>query len=524
MATVLQICLILGVLLPLASFAVLVFFGQRFPAGAGLLHRAASGLRPRARHFESPEYEPPQYGPGEPLAGWIATAACALSCVLALVVLVIWAGDPETRGAWTRAAVDSAPIWLRLGSMPIEVGVRLDSLTVIVFFMVTFCATCIHVFSLGYMRGETGYTRFFAFLSLFCFSMLGLVIAANLMLTFVFWELVGVCSYFLIGHWFEKKSASNAAIKAFVVNRVGDFGFLFGLGLCIAFLGTLSLDQLPAVFEAGAHKAGWATGALSPAAEKVAEAVATRASQLFTTQLGGISLATLLGLGLFCGAIGKSAQFPLHVWLPDAMEGPTPVSALIHAATMVAAGVYMVARIYAVLTPGALFVISVIGCITLTMAALMAVVQTDIKRVLAYSTLSQLGYMVFGLGVGSWIGALFHLLTHAFFKALLFLGSGQVIAACHHEQDMRKMGGLAPKLKRTAGCFLIAVLAISGAGIPWTSIGLGGFYSKDEILVVAMARLHAYTGAGEAAGGWHVPTWLFALPVLIAWLTPLYMG
>jgi NADH-quinone oxidoreductase subunit L len=266
-------------------------------------------------------------------------------------------------------------------------------------------------------------------------------------------------------------------------------------------------------------------------------------------------LATWVGILLFCGAIGKSAQFPLQVWLPDAMEGPTPVSALIHAATMVAAGVYLVARIFVLLTPGAQMFIAVIGCITLTMAALIALVQVDIKRVLAYSTLSQLGYMIFALGIGAWVAALFHLLTHAFFKSLLFLGSGQVIAGCHHEQDMRKMGGLASKMPNTALTFAIAVLAISGAGIPWTNFGIGGFYSKDEILAVAYYRhqgaqavshdaqnsglpdarivpvgLPPAQEQGEVAasnnhaGGDKLPWLLFMLPMAIAYITPFYMG
>ncbi len=523
MSTVLQILLWLGVLTPLASFVALVFFGRRLPDGQALLQRAVGGMRVRARHFEPAghaEHGPQgSIGAGEPLAGWIATAACGLACVFSLFALLAWTnGEAADRVAWTKEAAVAATNWLSVGGVPIELGIRLDSLTVIVFFMITLCATCIHVFSLGYMRGEAGFTRFFAFLSLFLFSMLGLVVSSNLLLTFVFWELVGVCSYFLIGFWFEKKSASNAAIKAFVVNRVGDFGFLIGLSLALAFLGTLSLNSLPAAFESGAAQAGLISEATGETGHKVAAATSARAAMLFNLKILGVSLATWMGLGLFCGALGKSAQFPLHVWLPDAMEGPTPVSALIHAATMVAAGVYMLARVYPLLTPEALFVITIIGAITLTIAAFMALVQYDIKRVLAYSTLSQLGYMVFGLGVGAWTGALFHLLTHAFFKALLFLGSGQVIAACHHEQDMRRMGGLFSKLPKTASCFLLAVLAISGAGIPWLGPGLGGYYSKDEILAVAMARMHT------AIGGWELPVALFALPILVAWLTPLYMG
>ncbi|MEP0846294.1 MAG: NADH-quinone oxidoreductase subunit L [Phycisphaerae bacterium] len=573
MATALQACLLLGVFIPLASFVFLAFFGSKL-GGAARRHEHAHHEN---SHGHAEHGHPAAAAPGEPLAGWVATAAIAASLILALIATFIWAGgDGESRRAWSEQAAHGAALWTNLGSVPIHFGVNLDSLTVITFLMVTICSTCIHVFSVGYMAGDPRFARFFCFLSLFCFSMLGLVIARSLLFLFIFWELVGVCSYFLIGFWFEKKSASNAAIKAFVVNRVGDFGFVIGLGLCLVYLGTLSLDSAPAVFEAGARAAGWSSTELSAAAAAVPAEQAAHAARLFTTLLWGVPLATWLGIGLFCGAIGKSAQFPLQVWLPDAMEGPTPVSALIHAATMVAAGVYLVARVFLLLTPGAQMFIAVVGCITLTMAALIAIVQTDIKRVLAYSTLSQLGYMVFGLGVGAWVGALYHLLTHAFFKALLFLGSGQVIAGCHHEQDLRKMGGLASKMPNTAIAFLIAVLAISGAGLPWLNVGLGGYFSKDEILAVAFYRHFnadkpaAEHAAGERAAGdvaalgsgvpvllaanesahaaqshgddpqaghaaarpaphaappvSRVPAALFWLPIVIAYVTPFYMG
>ncbi len=513
----LQACLLVGVFVPLAGFALLVFFGQRFPRGGYGWERLAGGGHGGQRghgHGGGSREHAVTPAIGEPLAGWIATGAIGISFAAAVVAVVVWSGTAtDARPGLMRQAAESGVLWLNLGRVPVHFGVQLDSLTLIMFLMVSLCSLCIHVFSLGYMRGDPGFARFFAFLSLFCFSMLGLVISTNLLFMFVFWELVGVCSYFLIGFWFQKKSASDAAIKAFVVNRVGDFGFMIGLALCLVYLGTLSLHELPAVFEAGAAHAGWIDGPASPAALKVPSAAAERASLLFSSGFLGIAAATWLGIGLFCGAIGKSAQFPLQVWLPDAMEGPTPVSALIHAATMVAAGVYLVARIFAVLTPGAQLVIAGVGCITLTIAALMALVQTDIKRVLAYSTLSQLGYMIFGLGVGAWIGALFHLLTHAFFKALLFLGAGQVIAGCHHEQDLRRMGGLRRRMPRTAWTFLVAVLAISGAGIPYTPIGVGGFFSKDEILAVAMGRTgvlaaeHEDThdaAPGEQGGGEHV--------------------
>jgi len=361
--------------------------------------------------------------------------------------------------------------------------------------MVTLVSTCIFLFSVGYMAGHSDeidgvskYHRFFTYLCLFDFSMLLLVIADSLLLLFIAWELVGLCSYLLIGFYFHKKSASNAAIKAFVTNRVGDFGFIVGLGMALLFLGQLSLDKAAASF----HEQ-WAMG-----------------GPLFANTFLGISYATWMGMLLFCGAIGKSAQFPLQVWLPDAMEGPTPVSALIHAATMVAAGVYLVARIFVLLTPGAQLFVAVIGCITLSIAALVAIVQTDIKKVLAYSTISQLGYMMLGMGVGAWIAALFHLLAHAFFKALMFLGSGQVIEGTHHKQDIRKMGGLHRKMPVTCWTFFVGVLAIAGAGIPavWMPghmpFGLGGYFSKDEILAVAWHRAfgsaeHGAAGAAHAA-------------------------
>jgi proton-translocating NADH-quinone oxidoreductase chain L len=454
-----ELLLALGVLSPLVFFAILVFFGSRL---------------------------------GKPASGYVACAGISISCILSIAVLVMWYGG---------AREQSAPwVWATIGTVPVAIGVNLDSLTVIMFFMVSFVSACIFFFSLGYMSGHSDeidgvcmYHRFFTFLSLFCFSMLGLVVANNILFLFIFWELVGLCSYFLIGFYFHKKSASDAGIKAFVVNRVGDFGFLIGLMMVFSYLGDITLSGSAATFQAAAYHAGVYHGPLTDAAATLLHddpARVAHAAGLFgeAGKIFGVTLATWMGIGLFCGAIGKSAQFPLHVWLPDAMEGPTPVSALIHAATMVAAGVYLVARIFLLLTPGAQTVIAVIGCITLTIAALLALVQTDIKRVLAYSTVSQLGYMIFGMGVGAWIAALFHLLTHAFFKALLFLGSGQVIEGCHHVQDMRKMGGLRHKMPVTCWTFFIALLAISGAGIPWLGIGIGGYYSKDEILAVAYHR------------------------------------
>jgi NADH:ubiquinone oxidoreductase subunit 5 (subunit L)/multisubunit Na+/H+ antiporter MnhA subunit len=384
------------------------------------------------------------------------------------------------------------------------------------YFMVTLVASCIFVFSRGYMAGhsdEVGhvskYHRFFTYLSLFAFSMLGLVISNTLFFMFMFWELVGACSYFLIGFYFDKKYASDAAIKAFVTNRVGDFGFIIGLAMVASYLGTLSIPGAAAEFT---RQAAEGSG------------IFAASINLFGWHISGMELATFMGVCLFCGCVGKSAQVPLQVWLPDAMAGPTPVSALIHAATMVAAGVYLVARIFPLLTPQAQLIIAGIGCITLTMAALIAVVQTDIKKALAYSTLSQLGFMVFGMGVGAWVGALFHLITHAFFKAMLFLGSGQVIEGCHHVQDIRQMGGLRRKMPVTCWTFFIGVLAIAGFGVPGFNTtpfcGLGGYYSKDEILAVAYYRAYGHaeehghtetheghSDAGAAPGGLQLASW-----------------
>ncbi|MBI4719598.1 MAG: NADH-quinone oxidoreductase subunit L [Planctomycetes bacterium] len=437
-----EIMLALGILSPMLSFWLLVFFGARL---------------------------------GKPASGWLAVVlGMGVPLALSTYVLVGWLGaDAATRASLTAGAFRYH--WADIGSVPVNVGVKLDSLTVIMYFMVTFIAFWIFVFSVGYMAGhsdevdhQSKYHRFFAYLSLFGFSMLGLVVSSSLLFLFIFWELVGLCSYLLIGYYFDRAYASAAAIKAFVTNRVGDFGFLIGLMLVFFQLNTLDLDQAAAVF-----------------AEQYAQGTGIFASS-FT--LFGWSLATIMGIGLFCGAMGKSAQFPLHVWLPDAMAGPTPVSALIHAATMVAAGVYLVARVFRLMTPDALMFVATIGCLTLFLMALVAIVQTDIKKCLAYSTLSQLGYMIFGMGCGAWIAALFHLMTHAFFKAMLFLGSGQVIEGCHHEQDMRKMGGLIKKMPVTGVTFLIGVLAIAGFGVAGTHLGLGGFFSKDEILAVAYAR------------------------------------
>ncbi|MGA7104316.1 MAG: NADH-quinone oxidoreductase subunit L, partial [Candidatus Deferrimicrobiaceae bacterium] len=337
--------------------------------------------------------------------------------------------------------------WLSLnGRFVINAGILVDNLTAVMLVIVTLVSFLVHLFSVGYMHGDPKYSRYFAYLSVFSFSMLGLVLAESFFFIYIFWELVGFSSYALIGFWFEKKSAADAGKKAFIVNRIGDFGFLIGFLLLFATTGVLGFDE---VFQA-----------------------------IGEGKIGG-TLLTLAGIGIFCGAIGKSAQFPLHVWLPDAMEGPTPVSALIHAATMVAAGVYLVGRVYPIFTPDAFLVIAYIGLLTLFIAGTIAITATDIKKVLAYSTCSQLGYMILGLGVGGFTAGLAHLTTHAAFKACLFLGSGSVIHAVH-SQEITEMGALRKKMPITFITFLIATLAISGVPL------FSGFYSKDMILGAAL--------------------------------------
>ena len=432
----------------------------------------------------------------------------------------------------------------RFGSMVLSIDYYIDGLTVLMFTMVTLIATCIHIFATGYMSDELTehyedhqvhlsggrhfhrpgrFYRFFAFLSLFCFSMLGLVLAGNIFQVFVFWELVGVCSFFLIGFYVERKSASNAANKAFIMNRVGDFGFLIGLMVLGTYFGTFRFANTspeefgtPGLFQMVRDTHG----------HMVTEGEGRE--KVVMIQSGGNTpwqdldgkpkiipywLLIVAGLGVFAGCVGKSAQFPLQTWLPDAMEGPTPVSALVHSATMVAAGVYLVGRFYPMFTPEVLLVIAYIGCITAFVGATIAIVVTDIKRVLAYSTISQLGYMMLGLGVGGWMAGLFHLVTHAFFKSLMFLCSGSVIHGCHHEQDMTKMGGLRHKLPITAYTMLIGVFAIAGYGIPGLPINFSGFYSKDAIIASALSYV--------SLNPQHFL--LFYIPVITAGITAFYM-
>jgi NADH-quinone oxidoreductase subunit L len=364
---------------------------------------------------------------------------------------------------------ESSVNWLTIGGLNVDFGLKLDALSMMMLFVVTGVGGLIHIYSYGYMHEDESMARFFAELSLFTFSMLGIVLANNFLMMFIFWELVGVSSYLLIGFWFEKPSAGDAAKKAFITNRLGDFGFLAGILMVWGLLGSLNFGELQTAMLA------------NPAALGVG--------------------ATIAGLLIFCGAVGKSAQFPLHVWLADAMEGPTPVSALIHAATMVAAGVYMLCRTLFLYNADALHVIAYIGGFTALLAALIAIQQNDIKRIIAYSTLSQLGYMVMTVGLHGPTAAMFHLTTHAFFKALLFLAAGSVILGMHHEQDIWQMGNLRKKMPVTFWTFLIGALALSG--IPPFS----GFYSKDSIFAQCLEQ-KSYL--------------LFAVAVFVAGLTAFY--
>jgi NADH-quinone oxidoreductase subunit L len=426
------------------------------------------------------------------------------------------------------------------GDLVLSLDYYIDSLTLVMFMMVTLIATCIHVFALGYMSDELTddhvdhevhtaggghlhrpgrYYRFFSYMSLFCFAMLGLVLAGNIFQVFIFWELVGICSYLLIGFYVERRSASTAANKAFIMNRVGDFGFLIGLMILWTSFGTFNFTEhdvdgqtRPGLFEMLRDPNGQLD---INAADKT---VRLHDHPNGTHTQIPYMLLIAAGLGIFAGCVGKSAQFPLQTWLPDAMEGPTPVSALVHSATMVAAGVYLAGRFYPMFTPEVLLTIAYVGCITLFIAATIAVVATDIKRVLAYSTISQLGYMMLAIGVAGWGAGLFHLITHAFFKSLMFLSSGSVIMGCHHEQDMSRMGGLFRKMPITAATMLVGVIAISGLAVPGLSIAgekiaFSGYHSKDAIVATALAFRQINP----------VHFLLFFIPLLTAGITAFYM-
>ena len=390
---------------------------------------------------------------------WVSIGAILITLILSLSLLMNmlmnWDSD------FSHEAVIS---WIDLGAFKINLGFFVDNITVVMLVVVSLISSMTHIFSLEYMKGDIRYNRYYAYLGLFTFSMNGIVLANNVMSLYIFWELVGVSSYLLIGHWFEKHSAADASKKAFLTNRVGDIGFFIGIMIMFTAIGSFNFQDL---------------------FKGVSEGLVTG------------SLLTFAGLGLFMGAVGKSSQFPLHIWLPDAMEGPTPVSALMHAATMVAAGVYLTVRLFPLFSPEALTIIAYVGGFTALFAATIAITQNDIKKVLAYSTVSQLGYMILAVGVGNYIAAFFHLLTHAMFKACLFYGSGSVIHSMHHSlhelkdhdtdpQDMRNMGGFKSKMPLTHWTMLIATLAISGVPL------FSGFLSKDAILAGTLAFAQQY--------------------------------
>ncbi|MEZ5182387.1 MAG: NADH-quinone oxidoreductase subunit L [Acidimicrobiales bacterium] len=399
--------------LPLAGFAFLAFFGKRL---------------------------------GEPAAGWVATLAVGASFLTTVGVYLSLLGEDHTERAYTQTLFT----WLPVGGLSVDFGFLADPLSITMCLFVTGIATLIHLYSVGYMHGDERFTKFFVYLNLFVFSMLMLVLGDNLLITFLGWEGVGACSYFLISFWHEDEANASAGKKAFVTNRIGDFGFMVAVFFTFGALGTLNYQGI----------------------------VAASPSLATTT-------ATVIAAMLFLGACGKSAQLPLYVWLPDAMAGPTPVSALIHAATMVTAGVYLMTRMNPVIVEAASWVpwmIAGVGAATALFAATIAVAQNDIKKVLAYSTVSQLGYMFLAVGSGAYVAAIFHMVTHAFFKALMFLGSGSVIHGMGGEQDMRRMGALRKLMPITAFTFIVGWLAI--AGFPFFS----GFFSKDEILLYAYEK------------------------------------
>ncbi|MBV8876327.1 MAG: NADH-quinone oxidoreductase subunit L [Gammaproteobacteria bacterium] len=392
----------------------------------------------------------------------VTCLAVGISCLLSLLVLQqVYSGHAPLYDQRVYA-------WLVSDGMSMQVGFWVDRLTALMMAVVTFVSLCVHVYTIGYMADDPGYTRFFSYISLFTFSMLMLVMANNFMQLFFGWEAVGVVSYLLIGFWYTRPSATFAALKAFIVNRIGDFGFVLGIAGIAYYTGSLD------------YRSAFA------AAPGIAQAV------LPITSDSGVPALTLICICLFIGAMGKSAQVPLHVWLPDSMEGPTPISALIHAATMVTAGIFMVARMSPLFeySDAALSFVMVIGAITAFFMGLLGVVNNDIKRVIAYSTLSQLGYMTVALGASAYGAAIFHLMTHAFFKALLFLAAGSVIIALHHEQDMRRMGGLGKYMPITAVTCWIGALAL--VGTPFFS----GYYSKDAI-IEAVGASHRF-GSGFA--------------------------
>jgi NADH-quinone oxidoreductase subunit L len=446
---------LLILLLPLLSFAIQIFF---------------------RKFIESKNGE------------WISIGIQLTTLGLAFYLFAVMIGhyDPHFR-------IEENVTWFNLGNFSLEMGILIDNISVIMLLVVALISSLVHIYSTEYMKGDIRFSRYYGFLGIFTFSMNGIVLANNFFMIYVFWELVGLSSYLLIGHWWEKNSAADASKKAFITNRVGDIGMFMGLMIIMTVLGTLNYQGVYTGIASGEWEGG------------------------IGTLFGGANPHTLLtwaGILLFMGAVGKSAQFPLHIWLPDAMEGPTPVSALIHAATMVAAGVYLTVRIFPILTPDAMATVAFIGGVTAFYAATIAITQNDIKKVLAYSTVSQLGYMIMALGTGAYVAGFFHLITHAMFKAGLFLASGSVIHAMHHAlhdikdhdtdaQDMRNMGGLKSKMPYTYLIFIVASLSISG--IPFFS----GFLSKDAILAGSWAY------ASTAHEGW-------LASMHMAWILPFF--
>jgi proton-translocating NADH-quinone oxidoreductase chain L len=464
--------LTLAAVLPLGSFLMLVFLGKRM---------------------------------GNPLAGWVATAFIFMSLGLSLAGMIAWYNGGQLAGlSWGPGdkPIDLSIKWFPTGpgieqDHPgfLDLEIYVDSLTIAMFNMVTLVALLAHVFSVGYIAEDKRFPRFFSALSLLCFSMLGLLLGGTLLQLLIFWELLGFSAYLLIGFRHERPDAAGAAFRMFIINRIGDMGLLVGVGIAFYLLGNISLLDMTRLLGA----AGKLDGKL------ISSLVLSNGATVSATLL------TIMGIAMFVGVIAKSAQFPLHFWLADAMEAPMPASALICSATMVAAGVYLLGRIFPILTPDAKLFIAIIGTITLTLGALIACVQSDLRKILAYSTVSQLGYIVLAMGIGSWVGGLFHLLTHAFFKSLLFLACGSVIRAAGKE--LPRLGGLMRKIPVTAATFGVGVLAIAGAPL------FSGYYSTGMILSHAGATALLAIQNGHS----HLYWLLFIVPTVVTYITAFYM-
>tara|TARA_R110000751_G_scaffold24143_12_gene66429 strand:- start:30731 stop:32860 length:2130 start_codon:yes stop_codon:yes gene_type:complete len=440
---------------------------------------------------------------GDKLVMFLTTGVVLTAGALSLFQLFAYAagiGGGEGHGEAAGHAVEAVAAngvhvitllpWIDVGAFQANWAIRVDTLSIVMMAVITGVSGLVHLYSWGYMSDDPHRSRFFAYLSLFTFAMLSLVVADNFIQLFFGWEGVGLASYLLIGFWYTKKAPNDASIKAFVTNRVGDFGLALGIMAVFFVFGSVEFEPVLSAIRENAVVTPLAFAEAAPAQEAVIEFLGQRVYAL-----------ELIGVLLFIGAMGKSAQFFLHVWLPDAMEGPTPVSALIHAATMVTAGVYLVCLLSPLYehTVYAAGMVTIVGAVTALYAATVGMAQNDIKRVIAYSTCSQLGYMFFAAGIGAYEAAMFHLFTHAFFKALLFLGAGSVIHGMHHEQDMRKMGGLAKFMPLTYAAMLIGTIAIIGLGIPHTLIGFSGFFSKDAILESAFAAGEHHVMFGQVA-------------------------